>query len=199
MVARLFSLGALVGLSSLASLGLSFVSMVHAAHPVWSAYAAQPKRPQFRPLRRIAREAVSSRWRPHAAAAPRVVNPVASVRTSGSSTGYRVRQTQFVLDPYGSRNASRSMPGKVFGAQFRPQRRDSASTRPQAVNDRTQVDSYSARLHSQFRPAPKRRRQSYEELQSESRPARWAASPGATYPMVSAGGAFGYTGYWPGW
>ena len=195
MVARLFSLGVLMALSSLASLGLSSVSIVHAAHPAWSAYAAQPKRPQFRPLHRTGRKTISSRWRPHAAAVPRGVSSMATVRTSGSSTGYGVRQPQFMLDPYGSRLASRSMPGKAGGAQFRPQRRDSANTQAQAVNDRTRVDGYSARLHAQFRPAPKRRRQSYEELQSESRPARWAA----TYPMVSANGAFGYTGHWPSW
>lgn len=196
MVARLFSLGVLIALSSLASLGLSSVSTVHAAHPAWSAYAAQSKRPQFRPLHRTSRKTLSSRWRPHAAAVSRGVSSMATVRTGGSSTGYRVRQTQFMLDPYGSRNA-RPTHGKGTGAQFRPQRRDSTHTQAQVVNHHTQVDGYSASLHSQFRPAPKRRRQSYEELQSESRPARWA--PAATYPMVSANRAFGYMGHWPGW
>jgi len=198
LVARLVSLGVAIGLSSLVGLGLLPLSTAHAAHSVWAAYAAQPKRPQFRPLNRTGRKSVSSRWRPHAAAAPRNVNPTTATRTAGSSTGY-VRQTPFMLDPYGSRHLVRSTPDTGFGARFRPQRRGSTGTESPAVHTGTQMSGHSARLQSQFRPTRTQRRSSYEELQSGKTTTRRALAQRSTYPVVSARGAFGYAGHWPGW
>jgi len=191
LVARLFSLGLAIGLSSLAGLGLSTLSAAHAAHPVWSVNASQSKRPQFRPWRRTGRKTVSSRWRPHAAIAPRTVSPSTATRPAGSSTGHRVRQIPFSLDRDGSRNSSAMRSRKGFGGQFRPQRRGSTEAQPTA--------GLSAGLQSQFRPTRTQRRKSYEELQAGNNPTRGAAARGKAYPMMSARGAFGYAGYWPGW
>ena len=193
LIARLVSLGVAVGLSSVAGLGLSSPSTVHAAQSVWSAHAAPTKRPQFRPWSRSTRVSVSTRWRPHADTRARTVNPATATRTAGSSTGRRVRQLPFVLDRHASPDSSRSTP-RVFGGQFRPQRRGSDRLTPASGGSRPQPGGYSAMLQAQFRPTRTQRRPSYEELQAGKDPTR-----GAVYPVGSTYGAMRYAGHWPGW
>ena len=196
MVARLFSLGLAVSLSSLVSLGLSHLSVAHAAHPVWSGYAAQAKRPQFRPWSRAPRKSAGLRWRPQPEAVTGTRSPGSLIdsRMAGRSNAHRAKRPVFSADR--ARNTkpldARSGPGD----RFRPDQRRSGYGQPLAIGERDRAGGYQARLHSQFRPAETRRRQTYEQLQSEVVSARRMGTP---HWVILASDMRGYGGHWTGW
>lgn len=202
MVARLFSLGVVFGLSSLASVGLSNFSVVHAAHPAWSAYAAPSKRPQFRPWSRTPRKSVALRWRPQ----PEVVG---SLRSRGFATGpqvvdrstaHGVSQLGFAAHHGGARQAMLATQMQGPGVRFRPRQGAAAHARSVAiVGSNSRAGVYTTGLQSQFRPPRLKRKQTYEELQQGNASARRTAVPMMPYQMVAASGAHMYTGYRSGW
>lgn len=202
MVARLFSLGVVFGLSSLASLGLSDFSVAHAAHPAWSAYAAPSKRPQFRPWSRAPRKSVALRWRPQpeAVAALRSRDFATGPQVVGRSTAHGVSQLGFSAHHGRARQAMLATDIQGQGVRFRPRHRGSAHARSAAiVGSNGQAGVYTTGLQSRFRPPRLKRKQTYEELQQGNASARRTAVPMMPYQMVAASGAHHYTGYRPGW
>lgn len=196
MVARLFSLGLAVSLSSLASLGLSHFSSAHAAHPVWSAYAAQAKRPQFRPWSRAPRKSAGLRWRPQpeAAAVIRSRGLLIDSRTAGRSNAHRAQQPVFSADR--ARDAKPLDARSGLATRFRPDQRRSGYGKLPAIGEQNRADRYQVRLHSQFRPTEAKRKQTYEQMQSGIVSARRMGMP---HWVIAASDMRGYGGHWTGW
>lgn len=194
MVARLFSLGLALGLSSLALLGLSHFSSAHAAHPVWSAYAAQAKRPQFRPWSRAPRKSAGLRWRPQPEAVTRSRGSLIDSRMTGRPIAQRAEQPEFFADR--ARNIEPLAVRSGLGARFRPDQRRSGYGQRLAIGEQDRLDKYQARLHSQFRPPEARRKQTYEQLQYGIISVRRMGMP---HWAVAASDMRGYGGQWSGW
>jgi len=202
LVARLFSLGVMFGLSSLASLGLSNFSAVHAAHPAWSAYAAPSRHPQFRPWSRAPRKSVALRWRPQpeAVAASRSRGFATSAPVAGRSAAQGVSQLGFSAHHGSARRAMLTTEKQGQGVRFRPRHRGSAHARSAAVvGSNSQAGVYMTGLQSQFRPPRQKRKQTYEELRLRKASARRMLVPTMPYQMVAASAAHRYTGYRSGW
>ena len=195
MVTRMVSFSLFLGLSSLVYLGLSVSSVTHAAHAVWSAYANQVKRPQFRPWSRAPRRSISSRWR------PQPEKPSVS-RTPAVAWGARLAGRSMppgAGEGLGSRQAITRGPVGGLGLRFRPKPRRMTYGSPDVIGDTPAARAYQTRLHAQFRPAQKKRRQTYEQLQSDTSSVGYMTRPAAmVYPVVAASSMRAY-GHWPGW
>ncbi len=99
----------------------------------------------------------------------------------------------------GSRKAVPVTRGQELGLRFRPDDNASPYSQPGfAPTDHGQPGSDA--LQSQFRPIPKRRKRTYEEMQSEmtSAPPQGLA-PIMPYPMLGTPPLPGYGGYPPTW
>jgi hypothetical protein len=197
VVARMFSLGAVLRLSTLVSLGLSPLSAAQAAWPSSSAYTAPVAQPQFRPWSRadsLSPDPRNSRQRntpaPRAAAA-------ASRRWSFAPTPRR-RVHRGTTPSYrtGARKAVPVTRGQDLGLRFRPDERESPYGQVTSPHDR---GAYPSEPDSQFRPLQRKRKRTYEELQAENLPSQPPpAAPVLPYPMP-APPLPGYRGYWPTW
>ncbi len=181
MVARWFPVGLLLVLSVSATLGLS---TAQAAYPAGSAFTVQHRSPQFRPLSRadVGANAVQRQ--------SRVLSP-----TRGGD--HRRQQPVFSDDRAGARKAVPITRGQELGLRFRPDERASPYGQSVMPHDGGAADRYSEQLHSQFRPAPRRRKPTYEELQAEDA-AQPQLMPGMPYPMLPQPPP-GYPGGLPRW
>lgn len=196
LVARLFSLGLALGLSSLASLGLSHFSAAHAAHPVWSSYAAQAKRPQFRPWSRAPRKSAGLRWRPQPEAATVARSPGSLIdsRTADLSNSHAPKRPVFLVDR--NRNARPLDARLVPDARFRPDQRRSSYGQMPGIGEQDRAVRDQVRLHSQFRPTEVRRKQTYEQMQSGIVSARRMGKP---HWVIAASEMRGYGTHRSGW
>lgn len=195
MIARLFSLGMLVGLSSVLTLGTAVFAPAGAAHPGWSGYAGQGKRPLFRPWSRYPRRSAALRWRPQ----PQPVTAARSA-TSAIAAGVSAVSTESL---YGRTPGGVVWPMRTERSQdwrFRPNQRGPAQRAPQ-VTDRVEHgrSGHALRLHAQFRPPRVKRQRSYEEMQSEAGYTQPAGVPGRAYGMLAASGARAYRAPGPRW
>ena len=191
LIARLFSLGMLVGLSSVLTLGTAVFAPADAAHPAWSGYASQTKRPLFRPWSRYPRRSAALRWRPQP-------QPMTSARSAASAVAAGVPGVS--TEPLFGRSpgAGAAWPMRTQAKQdwrFRPDQRGSAQVADRSGHGR--ADMRASRLHAQFRPPRIKRQRSYEEIQSEG---GYAHPPGGmVYGMLAGAGAQGYRPHWPRW
>jgi hypothetical protein len=196
MVARSLSTAVAVGFASLLSVALSPLSAAQAAYPSWSAYSAQSPRAQFRPWNRSERQQPVSRWRPQAAA-PRALNwPSAERRpvAFGAQQSRRVFNTGGMTRRYAAAKAPLQRPG----VRFRPDDRERAADTRGAHEDAT-AEWLRTGPGAQFRPAEKRQRASYEQIQAAAaRSGPMAAAPYGGYPAPLAMPPI-YGGYWPRW
>lgn len=171
MVARLLSLGILLGLLSLAVLVLSPWPGPQAAQAGTPGLFAQVDRaPRPAASHGGLRRSSPPSWRPRTSASP----------LHGAERA-------------GSRKAVPVTRGQELGLRFRPDDNASPYAQPGfAPTDpaRPGLDA----LQSQFRPIPKRRKPTYEELQSEMAP---APQPGVAPMMPYPLGAPPLPGYGP--
>ena len=163
MVARLLCIG--LGLGLLAQVGLAF-SPLSAAHagPAFTARQARP--PTFRPLVRgePSQHGYAPAWRPRYQKASR----------TGARRPLFSRDTAapLIATPRaGVRKAEPATRGQELGLRFRPDERESpyygqSGPPPDARGDR----AFSSESQSDFRPIPRRRKRTYEDLQSELSP-----------------------------
>lgn len=201
MVARLLSLGILLGLSCLAALALAPWPGAQGAQAPSSGLFGQVERaPRHTALRSGFRQSSPLRWRPRAS-----VPPLRAAATPASRTpsGERMRRRQGVpliaAERAGSRKAVPVTRGQELGLRFRPDDNASPYAQPGfAPTDAGQPGSDA--LQSQFRPIPKRRKPTYEELQSEMAPVPpRGVAPIMPYPMLGAPPLRGYGTYPPTW
>ena len=196
MIARLFSLGMLVGLSFVLTLGTAVFAPAGAAHPGWSGYAGQAKRPLFRPWSRYPRRSAGLRWRPQ----PQPVTVARSATSAIAAGGASAVSTEPV---HGRSPGVVAWPVRTQRNQdwrFRPDQRGAAQ-RASQVADRSEHgrSGHALRLHAQFRPPRVKRQRSYEEMQSEAGYTQPAGVPGVAYGTLAASGALGYGAHWPRW
>jgi hypothetical protein len=101
------------------------------------------------------------------------------------------------LVPDGRAGARKAVPvtrGQELGLRFRPDER--ASPYGQTTFPPSGADpGLSPELQSQFRPTPKRRKPSYEEMQAESLPPQPFAAPVMPYPALPP--PIAPYGFWP--
>ena len=193
LFARTFSWGLLLGLSALVSLCVSPLSAAQAAYPTWLSYAAQPKKPVFRPWNRADSRYPTSRSqnRKGVHAAPRQPYLNRWPRQS-------VQQT-FSPHRAGARKAVPITRGQELGLRFRPDERASPYDRSGFPADGMAPAQDSAELHSQFRPAPRKRKPTYEELQADNLREQTMPGPVMPYPTMPIPPGPPYRGAWPAW
>ena len=201
MVARLLSLGIVLGLSCLAALALSPWSGVQGAQaPSLGLFGQVERAPRHLTLLGGFRQSSAPIWRPRVSAPP--LNGAAK-RASPTPTGERLRRGRgapmIAAERAGSRKAVPVTRGQELGLRFRPDDNASPYSQPGfAPTDSVQPGS--AALQSQFRPIPKRRKPTYEELQSEVTPAPpQGLAPIMPYPMLGTPPLPGYGAYPPSW
>lgn len=191
LVARMLAMVVVIGLANLASLGFSPLSAAQAAYPAWSAYATPAKRPQFRPTQRGERQTPAARWRPESAANQRRTQFAAETRRPYSP--FTMQRTRSMTTA-GTSNSRYTAPQLAFqrpDLRFRPDRRQ-APAEQRGARDDAVADAWPPT--AQFRPAEKRRRQTYEQMQYASRsPMPMPAAP----PMAYATPPYGR--FWPAW
>lgn len=191
MIARLFSLGMLVGLSSVLTLGTAVFAPAVAAHPAWSGYAGQTKRPLFRPWSRYPRRSAALRWRPQP-------QPLTAARSAASAIAAGMPAVSTEPLSGHSPGVGAAWPMRTQRNQdwrFRPDRRGSAQAASRSGHGR--ADMRASRLRAQFRPPRVKRQRSYEEMQSEAGYPHPAG--GMVYGTLAASGAQGYRPHWPRW
>ena len=184
-MARLFSLGMLVGLCSVLTLGTAVFAPADAAHPAWSAYAGQIKRPLFRPWSRYPRRSAALRWRPQP-------QPVTAARSAAAAIAAGVPVVS--TEPLSGRSPGAAWPMRTQINQdwrFRPDQRGSAQVANRSGQGR--ADIRASRLHAQFRPPRIKRERSYEEMQSEAGYAHPAGGSGYGMLAISGAQAVSYT------
>ena len=191
LIARLISLGVLVGFSSVLTLGTAVFSPADAAHPAWSGYAGQTKRPLFRPWSRYPRRSAALRWRPQP-------QPVTAARSAASAiaAGVPAVSTEPLFGQ--SPEAVAAWPMRTQRNQdwrFRPDQRGSAQVAD--LSGQGRADMHASRLHAQFRPPRIKRQRSYEEMQLQAGYAH--PSGGMVYGMLAGAGAQAYRPHWPRW
>lgn len=195
MIARLLSLGMLVGLSSVLTLGTAVFTPADAAHSAWSGYAGQTKRPLFRPWSRYPRRSAALRWRPQP-------QPVTAARSAASAiaAGASGVSTELLFGRSPAVGAAWPMrTQRNPDWRFRPDQRGPAQRASQVADrsGRGLADKRALRMHAQFRPPRVKRHRTYEEMQSEAGYAH--PSGGMDYSTLAVSGAQGYRAHWPRW
>ena len=149
---------------------------------LWSGYSST-KRPQFRPWYRNDPSAIAGRWRPHVAASGRVADqpgyshPMATeYQRRWQSTAVRSRRAV----SRGGAGGTRSRCRREFSTGWSGALFDEASV----TRDQVDLAPYGADAHSQFRPAPAKRKRTYEEIQAANRSLRTSADAGIPYPTM---------------
>lgn len=175
---------------AVANLGPFASSTAHAGHSNWSGYSAHGQRMQFRPWsQHRARQMRTPRWRPNTYMNPRATR---SLDRLGSPLINAAKARDPVVRVHATTSGRSVQDGRRIGGrvQFRPSKRYAPQTSGIAA-----PGSDSA-LHSQFRPAPKGRRQTYEQLLAAQTRTQ------ASFPRYSAGYAVAplgrYAPYWSG-
>lgn len=189
MVARLLSIG--LGLGLLAQAGVAFLPL-SAAHAGPAVAALQSRPPTFRPF--VRGEPIQQRsapvWRPRyqVASGPAVRRPLFN---RGSAAPL------IAMPRAGVRKAEPATRGQELGLRFRPDERESpyygqSGSPPDARGDR----GFSSESQSDFRPIPRRRKRTYEEMQSELSSPMPPPAPVLPYPSM-APPLPGQGRYWP--
>ena len=199
MVARVLSVGLALGLATSAGLGLAPLSAAQAAYPAWSGYTSATKRPQFRPWYRNDPSAIAGRWRPHVAASGRVADQPGYGHPMATEYQRRWQAPLFESRRAVSRKVEPVGRGRDVGVSFRPDGRGALFDEASVTRDQVDLAPYGADAHSQFRPAPAKRKRTYEEIQAANRSLRTSADAGMPYPTMPGMLPNPYGGYWPAW
>lgn len=158
----------------------------YAGHSAWSGHGGYGQRVQFRPWSHHSRQAPTPRWRPHIAANRRATR---SLDRLGSPLISAVRARDPVVRAYAAIPRTDRDPARVGNlTHFRPDGRHAPRR-----NGVVTPDPASA-LQAQFRPAPQRRKATYEQLMA-ARPRNPASFPRypAGFPIPPRGR---YAAYW---
>ena len=99
----------------------------------------------------------------------------------------------------GARKAVPITRGQDLGLRFRPDERDSNDGYVVAPQGGVANHPFQSDEHTQFRPAPAKRRRTYEELQAESATPQPLTPPPLPYPMMPAPPMPAYQPYFPHW
>jgi hypothetical protein len=196
LFARTFSWGLVLGLSVLASLCVSPLSAAQAAYPAWISYATQPKKPLFRPWTQADSRSLTSRRQSR-----KSIHMAPATGRRPYSNRWPRQGVQQTFSPHraGARKAVPITRGQELGLRFRPDERASPYDRSGAPGDELAPAQDFSELHSQFRPARKRRKQSYEELQAEQLGPQPVPGPVMPYPTLPMPPAPSYHRAWPAW
>jgi hypothetical protein len=197
--ARVLSAGLVLGLAASAGLGLAPLSAAQAAYPAWSGYASAAKRPQFRPWHRNDPSAIVGRWRPHVATSGRASD--LSAYGHPTATSYQRRWQEPLLDSRRAapRKADPVARGRDVGVSFRPNGRGALLDEGPMTQDQGASIPYGTDAHSQFRPAPTKRKRTYEEMQAANRQGRTSVGAAMPYPTMPGMLPNPYGAYWPAW
>jgi hypothetical protein len=195
VVARMFSIG--LGFGVLAQVGLAFwplsATLQAATLGGPSVAVAQAKYSYFRPILRA--DGGSGRYSPAPALRGRATPDVHKLR---SPWPQRAGQAPLIVSPRaGMRKAEPATRGQELGLRFRPDERESpyyGQSAPPPAGEGGYAPA--AEPQAQFRPTPRRRKQTYEEMQSESPPAGPPVAPLLPYPSMPPQPLPGYGGYW---
>ena len=198
MFARTCSWGLLLGLSALASLCVSPLSAAQAAYPGWFSYASQPKKPLFRPWSRADSRYPTSRRQSRKGVYAAATVQAAGRRPYSNSWPRQGVQQTFSPQRAGARKAVPITRGQELGLRFRPDERASPYDQSGFPGERVAPTEGASELHSQFRPAPRKRKPTYEELQADDlrQPMPGPVMPYPTLPMPPAPS---YPRAWPIW
>jgi hypothetical protein len=194
LVARLFSIG--LGLGILAQFGLACLplSSVQVAALGGSAVsAAQTRYPSFRPILRGG--SPSGIHSPALLPRGRVTPAFQSLR--GPALARAGRIPPLAHPRAGMRKAEPATRGQELGLRFRPDERESPYYGQSAPPPGSwEGGAAAAEAQAQFRPTERKRKPSYEELQSEASPPVPPVGPMLPYPSMLPPPLPGYGGYW---
>ena len=199
LFARTFSWGLLLGLSALASLCVSPLSAAQAAYPTWLSYAAQPKKPVFRPWNRADSRYPTSRSQNRKGVHAAPAGQAAGRRPYSNRWPRQGVQQTFSPHRAGARKAVPITRGQELGLRFRPDERASPYDRSGFPADGMAPAQDSAELHSQFRPAPRKRKPTYEELQADNLRQQPMPGPVMPYSGMPIPPGPSYRRSWPAW
>ena len=175
---------------AVANLAPLSVSTATAGHSAGSGYSSYGQRVQFRPMSQRSRHMRTPRWRPNTYTTRRATR---SLDRLGSPLISAAKARDPVIRVHAatpSRTGRAGVRAGSSGGHFRPNRRRVMSGTGVAVSG-----SDSA-LQAQFRPAPTRRKPTYEQLvAAESRALASYPRYLAGYPVSPQGR---YAPYWPG-
>lgn len=195
MVARLLLAFVLSGGLNLSLSGLPILPAAQAGTGNGSAPTSATRRAQFRPVAPVAGPRVVNKPSARRGAAPSTHHR----RSHASSRARRVFGASVLGDRAGARKAVPVTRAQELGLKFRPDERAGAYGRANP-GPASASDANASELQSQFRPAPAKRRPTYEELQAgagtDARPAPWAA-PAPAYPPLPVPLLPGFGGPWP--
>jgi hypothetical protein len=200
VVARFFSLGIVAGLSFLASLGMSPMSGAHAAGPLWSGHATQGKRPLFRPWQRVVRRTPNPRWRPPATGlVQRRTTVVTGTSAAAGSRVHPARPAVFSGTSVAPRKPGSAARPAFPGARFRPTQRAVSALNPVGATAVQRAAWQQAQVQSQFRPARRQRKASYEEMRAAGTPDSFIATRTMGYPLSHRMPIGPYGMHWQTW
>lgn len=187
MAVRVFALGIVLGFVAPAVLALLPVSAADAAFPAVPMHYRQ----QFPATGTHA----STRKAENAPRAPGHADGrrpfVAAKRDSGNDL--------FAATRSGARKAVPITRGQDLGLRFRPDERESADGYVVTPQGGITNNPFQSGEQTQFRPAPTRRKRTYEELQAETEAPQSLAPPPLPYPMMPAPPMPPYQQYFPHW
>ena len=196
MAVRVFALGIVLGIVAPAVLALLPVSAADAAFPAVSMHSRQQFPVHETGFRFPATGTHASTRK--AENAPRVPGHadgrrpfVAAKRDSGNDL--------FAAARSGARKAVPITRGQDLGLRFRPDERESADGYVVTPQGGITNNPFQSGDQTQFRPAPARRKRTYEELQAETEAPQSLAPPPLPYPMMPAPPMPPYQQYFPHW
>jgi|GEM_PF-3196987 len=193
---RMFSLGLVLGFVAPAVLVLLPISAAAAAFHGDSMHHRQQflvHEPGFR-LTATGADSVARMAGAVSRAAGRVDGrrPFAAVQRNGSDG-------PFASPRSGARKAVPITRGQDLGLRFRPDERDSNDGYVVAPQGGVTTQPFQSDEHTQFRPAPAKRKRTYEELQAETAAPQSPIPPPLPYPMMPAPPMPAYQPYFPHW
>ena len=153
MVAKMLTAGVVIAVANLVPMASS---TAHAGYSPWSGHGGYGQRVQFRPWSHRGRQAPTPRWRPQAATTSRMARSldrlgsplISAAKAGGPAVG------AYAAVPSARRDGS----SVVNRVHFRP------SGRPASPGRDPAAQGFASAPRSQFRPAPQRRRPTYEQL-----------------------------------
>lgn len=153
MIAKMLTAGVLITAANLAPFASS---TAYAGHSPWSKHGGYAQRVQFRPWSHRSRQAPAPRWRPQATSKPRVAR---SLDRFGSPLVGAAKAREPVVGSYAAIPRAGRIGASVGNlVHFRPNVRYA----PQRGDIVTR--GLGSAQPSQFRPAPQRRKPTYEQL-----------------------------------
>lgn len=198
MVARLLSLGVMLGSLAAAVLVLVPSSPIHAGGLGVSTPALQPTA-LFRAAPHEAQHGMlGSRSSGRSVASLRSAD--GARRSAGLGRSGRGQLPGLLFD--GRAGARKAVPvtrGQELGLRFRPDERESPYGQAVVPPGGTGLEPYSPGSESQFRPTQKRRRPTYEELQAETLSPQQPPGAQMPYPLIVPPPMPGYGGGFPPW